>query len=57
MPNSRENAEKCEATHGENTQDSTNDFKVIMDKKFEEFETSWHFKVPQGPVRKGYFYC
>ena len=38
MPNSRENAEKCEATHGENTQDSTNEFNVIMDKKFEEYE-------------------
>ena len=37
MLNTRKNVEKCDATHGENTEDSTNDFNMIMDKKFEEF--------------------
>ena len=39
MPNTRENVEKSDTTLGENTEDSTNDFKMIMDKKFEEFKT------------------
>ena len=39
MPNARKNVEKCDATHGGNTEDSTNDFNMIMDWKFEEFKT------------------
>ena len=39
MPNTRESVEKSDATLGENTEDRTNDFKMIMDKKFEEFKT------------------
>ena len=34
MPNTRKNFDKCDATFGENTEDSTNDFNMIMDKKF-----------------------
>ena len=39
MPNTWENVEKSNATLGENTEDSTNDFNMIMDKKFEKFKT------------------
>ena len=39
VPNTRKNVEKSDATLGENTEDSTNDFNKIMDKKFEEFKT------------------
>ena len=39
MPNTRKNVEKSDATLGESTKDSTNDFNRIMDKKFEEFKT------------------
>ena len=39
VPNTRKNVEKSDATLGENTEDSTNDFNMIMDKKFEEFKT------------------
>ena len=39
MPNTWENVEKSDATLWENTEDSTNDFNRIMDKKFEEFKT------------------
>ena len=39
MPNTRKNVEESDATPGENTEDSTNDFNMIMDKKFEEFKT------------------
>ena len=35
MPNTRKNVEKTDATLGENTEDSTNDFNMIMDKKLE----------------------
>ena len=39
MPNTLKNIEKKDATLGENTEDGTNDFNVIMDNKFEEFKT------------------
>ena len=39
MPNTRKNIEKSDATLGENTEDSTNDFNMVVDKKFEEFKT------------------
>ena len=39
MLNTWKNVEKSDATLGENTGDSTNDFKMIMDKKVEEFKT------------------
>ena len=39
MPNTRKNIEKNDATLGENTEDSTNDFNMVVDKKFEEFKT------------------
>ena len=39
MLNTPKNVEKRDATLGENTEDSTNDFNMIMDKKFEEFKT------------------
>ena len=39
MPNTRKNVEKIDTTLGENTEDSTNDSNMIMDKKFEEFKT------------------
>ena len=39
MPNTRENIEKCDASHGENTEDNANDFNMIMDKKCEHFKT------------------
>ena len=39
MPNTRKNVEKSDATLGENTEDSINDFNMTMDKKFEEFKT------------------
>ena len=38
MPNTRKNVEKWDATHGENIEDSTKNFNMIMDKKFEEFK-------------------
>ena len=31
--------QKCGATHGEKTEDSNNDFNMIMNKKFKEFKT------------------
>ena len=37
MLNTPKNVEKRDATLGENTEDSTNDFNMIMDRKFEEF--------------------
>ena len=37
--NATKNIEKCDTTHGETTEDSNNDFNMIMDKKFEEFKT------------------
>ena len=39
MPNIRKNVGKSEANLGENTEDSNNDFNMVMDKKFEEFKT------------------
>ena len=39
MLNTQKNVEKCDATRGENIEDTTNDFNMIMDKKFEEFKT------------------
>ena len=39
MSNRQKNVEKRGATLGENTEDSTNNFNIIMDKKFEEFKT------------------
>ena len=39
MPNTRKNVGKSEANLGENTEDSNNDFNMVMDKKFEEFKT------------------
>ena len=39
MPNTRKNVRKSDATFGENTEDSNNDFNMVMDKKFEEFKT------------------
>ena len=39
MPNTRKNVGKSDATFGENTEDSNNDFNMVMDKKFEEFKT------------------
>ena len=39
MPNTRKNVGKSDATVGENTENSNNDFNMVMDKKFEEFKT------------------
>ena len=39
ISNTRKNVAKSDATLGENTEDSNNDFKMIMDRKFEEFKT------------------
>ena len=39
MSNKQKNVEKRDVTLGENTENSTNDFNMIMDKKFEEFKT------------------
>ena len=39
LPNSRKNVEKSDATHGVNIVGSTNDFNMIMGKKFEKFKT------------------
>ena len=39
MPNTRKNVDNIDAPLGENTEDSTNDFNMIMDKKFERFKT------------------
>ena len=39
MPNTRKNVETRDATLRENTQDSKNDFKMILGKKFEELKT------------------
>ena len=39
MSNTRKNVEKSDATLGENTEDSTNDFNMTMDEKFEKFKT------------------
>ena len=39
MPNTRKNVENCDGSHGENTEDNTNDFNMIIEKKFEEFRT------------------
>ena len=35
MPNTRKNVDNIDAPLGENTEDSTNDFNMIMDKKLE----------------------
>ena len=37
--NPRKNVEKSDATHGENTEDSTKDFNMVTDMEFEEFKT------------------
>ena len=39
MPNTRKNVGKSDTTLEENTEDSNNDFNMVMDKKFEEFKT------------------
>ena len=39
MPNTQKNVEKSDTTLAENTEDSTNDSNMIMDKKFEGFKT------------------
>ena len=39
MPNTWKNVGKSDANLGENTEDSNNDFNMVMDKKFEEFKT------------------
>ena len=39
MLNTWKNVEKNDTSLGENTENSTNDFNMIMDKKFEEFKT------------------
>ena len=39
MPNTRKNVGKSDTTLEESTEDSNNDFNMVMDKKFEEFKT------------------
>ena len=39
MTNTRKDVGKRDGTFGENTEDSNNDFNMVMDKKFEEFKT------------------
>ena len=39
MLNTWKNVEKNDTTLGENTENSTNDFNMIMEKKFEEVKT------------------
>ena len=39
MPNRQKSIGKSYATIGENTEDSSNDINMVMDKKFEEFKT------------------
>ena len=47
MPNIRKNVEKSATTHGENTGDSTSDFNVVMDEKFEEFKSFTFSKLTE----------
>ena len=37
MPNTRKNVENCDGSHGENTEDNTNDFNMIIEKKFKTY--------------------
>ena len=39
MTNTRKDVGKRDGTFEENTEDSNNDFNMVMDKKFEEFKT------------------
>ena len=48
MPKTRKNVEKSDATLGKNAGDSTSDFKMIMNKKFEEFKTYIISELTEG---------